>query len=200
MTTPAQPSPYDQPAYGAPGSGTPGYGTPGYGTPGYGAPGYGTPAYGQPGYGQPAYGQPGYGQPGNGAPGWGQGQQIGPIGEVRDTGRCILLTIVTLGIYAFVWYYRSFEDMKRHTGQGIGGLAAVLMIIPGFLLLYIPPLILPFLCSSEVGKLYERRGAPAPVGGVTGCWMFLPLVGGIIWWLKTHQALNEYWQRSSQPA
>jgi hypothetical protein len=102
--------------------------------------------------------------------------------------------IVTFGIYAWVWYYRVHDDMKRHTGKGIGGLAALLVsMYVGFLL----P-VMPYITAEEVGKLHERAGRPAPVTGLTGLWffpgMFLLGVGPIVWFVKTNGALNEYWR------
>jgi hypothetical protein len=123
-----------------------------------------------------------------------------PLGKIRETGPCAVLAICTLGIYTLYWYYRTFTEMKQHTGRGLGGVWAVLMIVPGIVLLYIPTLLLPFLCGGEVAKMYERRGAPAPVSASTGVWIFLPVIGSIIWWLKVNNALNEYWTRSGQTA
>jgi hypothetical protein len=187
-----QPGGYGQP--GQPYGGQPGgYGQPG---PSYGAqPGGG---YGQPGRsygGQPgSYGQ--YPQPYGGPPyAGGTGQQYGQlqpygagqIGQVRSTGRSILLYIVTLGIYGLVWYYKTHDEMKRHTGQGLGGgIALLLAIFAGF--------VMPFFSSSEVGQLYSRRGQQPPVTGVTGCWILLPIAGGIVWFVKTNDALNSYWR------
>ncbi len=116
---------------------------------------------------------------------------VGPIGKVRSTGTCIALTIVTLGIYSLYWYYATHDEMKKHTGDGLGGgLALVLAIFIG--------IASPFLSSSEVGKLYERRGMRAPVSGVTGLWFLLLswffLVGAIVWFVKTNGALNAYWR------
>jgi hypothetical protein len=115
----------------------------------------------------------------------------GPIGKVRGTGACIALTIVTLGIYSLYWYYATHDEMKKHKGDGLGGgLALVLAIFIG--------IASPFLSSSEVGKLYERRGMRAPVSGVTGLWFLLLSwffrVGAIVWFVKTNGALNAYWR------
>jgi hypothetical protein len=115
----------------------------------------------------------------------------GPAGKVRGTGACIALTIVTFGIYSLYWYYATHDEMKKHTGDGLGGgLALVLAIFIG--------IASPFLSSSEVGKLYERRGMRAPVSGVTGLWFLLLswffLVGAIVWFVKTNGALNAYWR------
>jgi hypothetical protein len=111
----------------------------------------------------------------------------GPVGNVRSTGLSMLLYVVTFGIYGLVWYYRTHDEMKRHTGDGIGGgLALVLGLFVGF--------VMAFLTPGEVGKLYERRGQHAPVSAITGLWILLPLVGAIVWFVKTNGALNAYWR------
>ncbi|WP_205471583.1 DUF4234 domain-containing protein [Nocardioides sp. SYSU D00038] len=116
--------------------------------------------------------------------------QHGPIGKVRGTGACIGLTIITLGIYSLVWYYSVHEEMKRHTGQGVGG-------VVGLVLALFVGVVSPFLVASEVGRLYTRSGQQAPVSGATGLWYipgFLILVGPIVWFVKTNGALNSYWR------
>ena len=158
------------------------------------------PEYGQPppSYGYPqqpppyGYGQPSYaGQPMPGAPAYAQyAQPQGPPGRIRPTGMIILLFFVTLGIWAFVYYYQVHEEIKRHTGEGLGGvLALVLAIFVG--------IVNPFLLSHEVGQLYARRGQEPPVSALTALWFFpgmFILVGPFIWFIQTNNALNEYWQ------
>jgi hypothetical protein len=114
-----------------------------------------------------------------------------PIGQVRSTGTCVLLTIVTLGFYTWYWYYKTHEEMRQHTGVGIGGvLALVLAILVG--------IVMPFLTSHEVGGLYERRRQAPPVTALTGLWALLLgwffFVGLIVWFVKTNGALNDYWR------
>jgi hypothetical protein len=144
--------------------------------------GYQPQAY-QPGYQPPAY-QP-YGQ--QVAP---YGTVPPPVGKIRSTGICILLSIVTLGIYQYVWWFKVHAEMKRHTGVGIGGgVALVLTIFVG--------IAMPYITSSEVGGLFTRRGQHPPVTGLTGLWYFpgvFILVGPIIWFVKTNAALNAYWR------
>ncbi len=114
-----------------------------------------------------------------------------PIGKIRSTGTCFLLMIVTLGIYWLVWYFKTHDEMKRHTGNGIGGGIAVLLAI-------FVGIVMPFLNSNEVGHLYERRGEKPPVSALTGLWALLLgwffLVGIIVWFVKTNGALNAYWR------
>jgi hypothetical protein len=102
----------------------------------------------------------------------------------------MLLFVVTFGIYGLVWWYLVHDEMKRHTGQGIGGLVALLLAI------FVSPAA-AFFTSDEVGKLYERTGTRAPVSALTGLWyfpgMFL-LVLPIVWFVQTNGALNDYWR------
>src|SRR6059058_2134387 len=52
-----------------------------------------------------------------------------PLGKVRGTGGCVLLTIVTLGFYTWYWYYKTHDEMKRHSGTGLGGGVALVLAI-----------------------------------------------------------------------
>jgi hypothetical protein len=124
---------------------------------------------------------PAYGTPVAAAPG------LGPVGKIRSTGTCILLTIVTLGIYTWFWYFKTHDEMKQHSGQGLGG--AVALILGIFV-----SIVMVFITPSEVGGLYKRRGQPEPVSAITGLWVLLPIIGSIIWFVKTNGALNSYWR------
>jgi hypothetical protein len=111
----------------------------------------------------------------------------GPLGTLRSSLSVILLSLVTLGIYGLYWQYKTFEEMKVHAGVGIGGVVGlILAIFLGFLN--------PFIMSNEVGNMYETAGEERPVSAITGLWILLPLVGAIIWLVKTQGALNRYWE------
>src|SRR5829696_1868423 len=122
-----------------------------------------------------------------------QWQFAGPVGKVRSTGVCMLLYIVTLGIYGLYWWYSVHDEMKRHSGQGMGGgVGLVLAVVTWFGL----P-IAPFFTSDEVGKLYQRIGRTNPVSALTGLWYFPGLflvVLPLVWFAKTNGALNDYWR------
>jgi quinol-cytochrome oxidoreductase complex cytochrome b subunit len=125
------------------------------------------------------------------------GPADGPVGKVRSTGTCVLLTIVTLGFYTWYWYYKTHDEMKQHTGNGIGGPIALILAI-------VVSIVMPFLSSNEVGGLYERKGQQKPVSATTGLWFLLLgwffFVGAIVWFVKTNGALNEYWKSQGAPA
>jgi hypothetical protein len=116
----------------------------------------------------------------------------GPIGKPRGVLFVIVLSIVTLGIYHLYWYYRSFEEMKRHTGNGIGGILGLLIAI-----IFNP--INWFVLPSEIGSMYRGDGREAPMSGWTGLWILLPLVGWFVWTVKVQRALNHYWKSTAAP-
>ena len=81
--------------------------------------------------------------------------------------------------------------MKRHSGEGIGG---VHRARGGLFANFVAS---PFLLSHEVGGLYERSGRRRPVSALTGLWFFpgiFLLVGPLIWFVLTNRALNDYWR------
>lgn len=108
------------------------------------------------------------------------------IGKQRGTGACILLTLVTLGIYPLYWYYQVHQELRAHSGAGLGGPIALLLAV-------VVGAVMPFLTAGEVGGLYGHRGQPEPVSTITGVWILLPLVGAVVWFVKTNAALNRYW-------
>lgn len=140
--------------------------------------------YSPPQYGQPQY-APAPGVPATYAP------PAGPVGKVRSTWAVIGLSIITLGIYSLYYYFATHEEMKQHSGEGIGGaIALVLAIFTG-------GLVLSFVFPNEIGNLYARQGRPRPVTAVTGLWVVLGcfiLVGPLVWIIKTNGALNAYWR------
>jgi len=124
------------------------------------------------------------------------GPADGPIGKIRSTGVCILLAIITFGIYSIYWFFKTHDEMKRHSGQGVGGgIALILALFIG--------IVMPYINSSEVGGLYERKGMKRPVSGATGLWYFpgmFILIGPLVWFIKTNGALNAYWRSQGASA
>lgn len=116
----------------------------------------------------------------------------GEAGQPRPTGKSILLAIITFGIYTFFWTYRNHEEIKRHSGIGLGGVVGVIVYI------FVSPATY-FLIPSEVKQLYERSGWQSPVQATIGFWFLLPLIGSFIWYTRVQGAINEYWYAKGAP-
>ena len=111
----------------------------------------------------------------------------GPLGQPRGIGFGILLFIVTLGIYSLYWVFKTQDEVKEHSGIGVGGVLGLVIWI----------LVSPiswFLIPSEIGKMHQADGREAPFTGWTGLWVLLPIIGGIVWFVKIQGALNRYWE------
>ena len=117
----------------------------------------------------------------------------GPPGQQRGIGFAIVLTIVTLGIYSLYWVFKTQDEVKEHSGIGVGGVVGLVIYI----------LISPvtwFLIPSEVGKMFRADGQEPPFTGWTGLWLLLPIVGAFVWFIKVQGALNRYWASKSGSA
>ena len=76
----------------------------------------------------------------------------------------ILLYFVTFGIYGLYWYYVTHDEMKRETGEGLGGGVALLIA-------FFVGVVMPFITANEVGRMYEKAGRTKPVSAATGLWV-----------------------------
>jgi amino acid transporter len=117
----------------------------------------------------------------------------GPLGHPRGIGFAILLFIVTFGLYSIYWVFKTQDEVKEHSGQGVGGVIGLVI----YLLLSIVTI---FLIPSEVGKMYKLDGREAPFSGWTGLWLLLPIIGMFVWFIKIQGALNRYWESKAAVA
>ena len=114
----------------------------------------------------------------------------GRVGRPRGIGLGILLFIVTFGFYGWYWVFKTQEETKEHTGQGLGG---VLGLVVWILISAVSAFVIP----SEVGKMYSQDGRAAPITGWTGLWFFpgaIFIIPAIVWFVKVQGALNRYWE------
>ena len=119
----------------------------------------------------------------------------GDLGHTRSIPLSILWAVLTLGIYTFVWTYRTQEEIKRYSGNGVGGVVGLVIFI------VLPPVTF-FVIPSEVRYMHEDLdGGHSPVRGIYGLWFLLPIIGHLIWFVQVQGALNRYWEsKGASPA
>ena len=91
----------------------------------------------------------------------------------------VAISAVVVGIvmtYSLVTDLPRFQTALALTGGLLGAWATLFTLL-------------------EIRRIARKaRGQAEPVSIKTGFWVLLPLAGGIIWFLKTNGALNDYWQ------
>ena len=113
-----------------------------------------------------------------------------PVGQPRSIGLCIVLFVVTFGFYGWYWAYKTQEELKRHTGDGLGG---VLGLVVWILVSFVSAFVIP----SEIGKMYSNEHEAPPVTGWTGLWLApfgILVIPAIVWFVKVQGALNRHWE------
>ena len=111
-------------------------------------------------------------------------------GRARGIGFGILLFIVTFGLYSWYWAFKTHEEMKQRTGDGVGG-------VIGLVIWILITAVSAFVIPSEVGNMYRKDGRESPVSGWTGLWFFpggILIIPAIVWFVKIQRALNRYWE------
>ena len=116
-------------------------------------------------------------------------RNTGPLGQPRGVGFGILIFVITLGFYGWYWAFKTHEEIKQHTGEGLGGvLGLVVWIVASFVSAFVIP--------SEIGKMYKSDGREPPVTGWTGLWLVpgaILVIPAIVWFVKVQGAVNQYW-------
>jgi len=113
----------------------------------------------------------------------------GPLGKRENIALQVLWSVLTFGLYGIYWAYKSHEEIKVHTGEGVGGVVgAVIYFFVGIVTLFLLPI--------EIQRMYQRDGRPSPVSAVTAFWI---LLFAVPWYVKCQDALNDYWAAKGAP-
>jgi len=104
--------------------------------------------------------------------------------------------IITLGFYSWYWAFKTHDEIKQHSGEGVGG-------VIGLVIWILLSVVSAFVIPSEVGKMYKKDGQEPPITGWTGLWLFpgaILIIPAIVWFVKVQGALNRYWTGKGAPA
>src|SRR2546421_4540093 len=109
------------------------------------------------------------------------------VGKVRNPLGVVGLTIITIGVYFFVWYYKINKEMvemgrARNTDElGTSPTTSLMAVLFGWILLFIPPLVSEYKTCSRLNAAERHtglRGMDAVL--LFLLWVFLGPVGHYI--------------------
>src|SRR2546429_8241529 len=92
------------------------------------------------------------------------------VGKIRNPLGVVGLTIITLGVYFFIWYYKVNKEMAemgraRGTDElGTSPATSLMAVLFGWILLFIPPLVSEYKTCDRLNKA-ERVAGPGGKGG-----------------------------------
>jgi H+/Cl- antiporter ClcA len=110
-----------------------------------------------------------------------------------------LLTMVTLTVYWYVWYYKINDEARRYLqDESIKPWMSVVAIFPGFVLLFIPVLISAYRTGRRIERMEKQAVVTKTVRPAIGFLLFfltiitlMLLLGGGAYYYQTH--LNTMW-------
>lgn len=129
-------------------------------------------------------------------------QARGPVGQTRSVPLSILWTILTLGIYTYIWVFRTHREIKEYSGQGVGGWLGLVIWIVFTWTVGLAGVITWFLVPSEIKTMLEADGEESSVSGKTGLWWLggWLVFGWFVWFIKVQGQLNRFWESKGAPA
>ncbi|HSP37852.1 MAG TPA: DUF4234 domain-containing protein [Frankiaceae bacterium] len=118
----------------------------------------------------------------------------GLIGKRRNPfASWIGLPLITLGIYSLVWIYKTNKELSEYDRRiKVNPTLSVLAFFPGFLLLFIPPLVAIWRLSTRVQQAQRGAGVPecSPILAFI-LWVFISSTGV----LYLQFEINKIWDR-----
>jgi hypothetical protein len=117
-------------------------------------------------------------------------------GKTRNPWGVWLLSLVTLGIYGIVWYYKVNRETKDYDARVVVNPGmAVVAIVFGWIII-IPPFVSIYNTGRRIAQAQEAAGAPVTC---------VPIIGLLLTFLWSTQTvyyqsqINKVWDRHGNP-
>ena len=110
------------------------------------------------------------------------------------------LSIITLGIYGFYWYYKVNQEIQRYTGdQTISPSRSLLAVLPGFLLI-VTPFIAYYNTANHIAEMERSRGIASEISPALVIALMLIGMVGIVVGMYVQEHLNRVWDSAAMPS
>ena len=107
----------------------------------------------------------------------------------RNIAMCIILSIVTCGIFALYWFICLTDDTNTISGE-INGTPGILAFILTIVTCGIYGFYWAYKCGDKIDNAKLQRGIPASNGGVL--YLLLWIFGGVIAFALIQNELNKF--------
>lgn len=105
------------------------------------------------------------------------------------------LTFLTLGIYAFYWYYKVNDEIRRfESDDTISPVRSLMAILFGWIII-VPPFIAVWNTANHVLKMEERTGVQQQISPALTVILLLAVSIAIGIYVQEH--LNRVWDRAA---
>ncbi len=119
------------------------------------------------------------------------------VGKIRNPLGVVGLTIITLGVYFFIWYYKVNKEMAemgqtRGTDElGTSPATSLMAVLFGWILLFIPPLVSEYKTCDRLNKAERLVGLEGMEAGLLFLlWIFLGPVGHYLFQSNLNKVLQ----------
>ena len=107
----------------------------------------------------------------------------------RNIAMCIILSIVTCGIYGIYWFVCLTDDTNTVSGE-VNGTSGILAFILTLVTCGIYCFYWAYKCGDKIDTAKQQRGIPASNGGVL--YLILWIFGGVIAYALIQNELNKF--------
>ncbi len=126
----------------------------------------------------------------------------GRSGSTRSVPLSIVWAILTLGIYSFIWVFRTHKEIQEYSGEGRRRLARARDLDHLHGDVGLAGVVTWFIIPSEIKTMMEAEGEESSISGTTGLWWLGSwlIFGWFVWFIKVQGQLNRFWISKGAPA
>lgn len=106
----------------------------------------------------------------------------------RNIALCVILSIITCGIYGLYWFVCLTDDTNTIAGEP--GTSGVLALVLTIITCGIYGLYWAYKCGEKIDKAHQRNGKSAENGGIL--YLILFIFGGIIAYALIQNEINKF--------
>jgi hypothetical protein len=120
--------------------------------------------------------------------------------KIRNPFGVFVLSIVTLGIYYVVWYYKVNRELRDASGIDVSPVVAIIAITIGWVIL-VPPFISWYRTFERIQQAQRQAGLATEVSPIIGFILYLIALAFLpVETLYAQDELNKLWRARIAPA